>query len=488
MAPIVFDSVPSNVRNPGVLTEAKVVKSGSGRVLKPFKALLVGSKTASGSMSNLAEPALVVTSDQVGVLAGFGSLLHAMAQAFFASNRSTPCYIIAVDDTAGTASVWTATVTVTTAVAGTIFFYIAGRRLQIAVTAAQAQNSIATAINAAIAADPTLPVTATVATNVVTITSKNKGVVSSEIDVRGNFQAGETYPGGVSVAIAQTTVGATDPTYGASLWSAIGEVQYDVIAFGHNGTANLTAIDTELRSRWGSTRKVDGRGFVGYRGTFSAAQSAGQALNSEFFFDMPARNAVTWTPEVGANVAALAAFYHSADPAGPLNQRTLDWMQPPIPSERYIWSEQNLLLYAGMSTFNVGQDGKCVIGRLITTYQKNSANVADNGWLDSTTVFSASYARWWFDTQWSSKFPRIKITTDESSSAPGVMTLTAIRSELTALYQALIDGGIAENLAGFLAAMVVQQNASDPTRLDVVLPLFLVNPVHVLAIQFQIEL
>jgi phage tail sheath gpL-like len=67
---------------------------------------------------------------------------------------------------------------------GTIALYLGGERITVGVNSGDAQNTIATAIGAAINAALDLPITAAVATNVVTWTFRHKGVAGQTYDVR----------------------------------------------------------------------------------------------------------------------------------------------------------------------------------------------------------------------------------------------------------------------------------------------------------------
>lgn len=86
-----------------------------------------------------------------------------------------------------------------------------------------------------------------------------------------------------------------------------------------------------------------------------------------------------------------------------------------------------------------------------------------------------------------SKYPRHKLAGDTVKVAPGqpVVTPLIARGELIALGSELVDAGIIEDLAQFKADLVVQINANDPNRLDVLSSPNLVNQLRVFAEQIQ---
>src|SRR5262249_18026053 len=155
---------------------------------------------------------------------------HRQAIGWFASNKSTELWFgVLADNGAGVAAQGTITVTVTTSLTGTIALYLGGVRVTVGVNGGDLQNAIATNIAAAINANLDLPIAASASPNVVTWTFRHKGVVGSTYDVRVNFNQGEALPGGVSIAIAATTAGTTNPTL-TNLIAAMSDVWFNIWA------------------------------------------------------------------------------------------------------------------------------------------------------------------------------------------------------------------------------------------------------------------
>ena len=170
------------------------------------------------------EPKLYLSKEQVGFELGWGFPAHRMAKAWTLNGLSVPMWIVPVPE-AGTATknTWTLTITVTTALAGTIYLYIGDDLYQVGVTAGQTDAQIATAVAAAINDVEDSPVTAAAALGVVTVTAKAGGSVSGDYLVELNYEQTQELPGGVSIAIVDNDDGATDPDMSSAL-TGMGEL------------------------------------------------------------------------------------------------------------------------------------------------------------------------------------------------------------------------------------------------------------------------
>src|SRR5688572_15135255 len=196
---VTFNQVPSSTLVPFVFVEIDSSRAQTGPAVQEYRAAVIGQKRAAMPVAANV-PLLATSADQVGQAFGVGSIIHGMAVAWFKANKATETWFVGVEDAGGAvAGTKTLTVTGPATAAGTLFLYVAGRQIRVAVASGDAQNAIASAINAAIAASAfanELPVTSSVATNVVTLTARNAGTQGNGIDVRFNFQTGEAFPAG----------------------------------------------------------------------------------------------------------------------------------------------------------------------------------------------------------------------------------------------------------------------------------------------------
>ena len=88
------------------------------------------------------------------------------------------------------------------------------------------------------------------------------------------------------------------------------------------------------------------------------------------------------------------------------------------------------------------------------------------------------------------KYPRHKLANDGTRFGPGqaIVTPSVIRGELIAEYAAMEYEGLVENAELFAKYLIVERNASNPNRLDVLLPPDLVNQLRIFAMLNQFRL
>lgn len=486
-----FPTLPINLREPGQFGEFDNSFANVGPSIQPFTALMIGQKLSAGTAT--ANQIYSLTSaDQAKGLFGQGSVLHLMARKWFQNNTTSSLKAVAMADT-GAAAAGSLTVTGPATAAGTIKIYIAGQLVQVTVASGDAQNTIAAAIDAAINALPDLPVSSTVATNVVTVTSKHTGEVGNDIKMFLNLFDGEVLPAGVAVTPVQLTGGTGVPSL-TNVIAAMGEDQYNVVVWPYQTTGtHHTALLTELADRFGPIRQIEGLAFACKRETHANLVSFGNGLNSQFISFMgiePSTPSLNY--EVAAALAARATSAFQADPARPLQTLSMLGIFPTNKAERFTYSERNLLLQDGIATQFVDAGGVMLIGRTITTYQVNSFGLADPSYLDAETFFTLSYIRYDLRATWSQKYPRHKLASDASAKrfGPGqaVMTPTVARAELIAKFMQWEELALVEDIDQFKNDLIVQVSATDPNRLDVLLPPNLVNQLRISAFLIQFRL
>ena len=486
-----FNSIPSNIRTPFTAVEIDNTRASQGPALLPYRVGIVGQKRSTGTATANTWHR-VTSADQVVALAGRGSQLHRMARAYFLNNQSTETWIgVVADDSGGTAAAGTITVTGPSTAAGTLALWIAGERVTVAVAAGAAQNTIASAINTAINAATNLPVTSAVSTNVVTWTYRHKGTAGNDIDVRLNYQDGETTPAGVSLAFASTVTGATNPTL-TDLIAAMGDTWYQVLVHPYTDATSLTAIETEMSSRFGPMRMIDGVAITSAAGSVSTLGTLGDSRNSghSAIVSQAGESPLTPPAEFAAAVAGVVAFYAPQDPARPLQTLPLVGVLPPAEADLFTLNERNLLLYDGIGTVKVAAGGVVQLERLVTTYQTNAAGSADTSYLDVTTMLTLLYLRYSFRTQIQNRYPRHKILDDDTRIGAGQAYITPKlgKAEAVAWFQQMEELGLVEGLEQFKRDVVCERNASDPNRMDWVLPANIANQFIVGAVGIQFRL
>ena len=479
-----FNQVPENALVPFTYVEIDPSRAGSSGAA--FRSLMIGQRLASGTVA-AGVPTPVGSAVDARSKFGAGSMLAIMIAAYRRQNPTGQLWGVALDDGAG-ATDQTRTITVSAAAtgAGTISLYIAGRRIPVPISGALAVNAVATAINTAIvnaggAAAGVLPVTSAVAAAVVTLTARNGGA-SSDIDVRHSYQPDDSLPPGVGLTIAAATAGATDPDITDAL-DTVTDERFNVIAHPYNAAAIMATLESELVSRWGPTRQLDGVAFTGYRGTSAAATTYGNARNSPYSSVMGISTSPTSIVEWAGAIAGAVGLSAAADPALPFQTLPLRGVLPASLANRFSFAERETLLSDGMATHTVDRTGVVALERMVTTYQTAPGDVPDTAYRDANTLFTVSFIRASFRQRFATKFARYKLANDGARFGPGqrVVTPSTARAEAIALFRQWETSGLVENADAFKDALVVERNASDPNRLDFLIPPDLVNQLRVLA-------
>ncbi|MTK12704.1 MAG: phage tail protein [Clostridiaceae bacterium] len=490
---IPFKQIPANVRVPLFYAEVSNSQANTGGVTQ--RALLIGQITSAGAATANVPLRCQGPTDAIAQ-GGVGSMLALMAAAYLANDSFGEVWYLPLSDAAGaTTATGSVAITASPTAAGTLSLYIAGQLVSLAVTAAETAAQCATALAAAINANTNLPVTATAATGTVTLSAVNKGLAGNDIDIRLNYQGaagGEVTPAGMTVTITAMTGGATNPTLTAAL-AALVDMPFDFIACPYTDTASLNALQAFLADnggRWSWNTQVYGHVFTAARGTSGTLTTLGTGRNDQHAsimgcYDSPSPVWVWAAALTGAAAASL-----KSDPALPLQTVPINGvLAPPLPS-RFLLAQRNTLLWDGISTFTVDAGGQVHIENLITTYQQNAFGQADSSYLQVETMFTLMYVLRAMSGMVTSKYAQVKLAADGTRFAPGsaIVTPGMIKADIIAKYQELEFNGYVQNSAAFARAVIVQKNAANPNRVDVLWPGTLINGLRIFALLAQFRL
>ncbi|OTP79491.1 phage tail sheath subtilisin-like domain-containing protein [Caballeronia sordidicola] len=490
---IPFKNIPANIRVP--LFYAELDASHANTATANQRALLIGPMLASG----IATPNVPLISSGVGdagVQAGPSSVLALMTAAYRANDQFGELWYLPVPDAGGaTAATGSIAFTAPPTANGTLSLYIAAILVTIPVTAGQAIASIATAVTAAINLITSMPVTAVAAAGVVNLTADNKGLVGNDIDIRFNYQgtpAGEAIPTGLTYTITPMAGGATNPTLATALGN-LSDQPYDFIACAFTDATSLDALKAFLNDqtgRWSWQQQVYGHVFAAYRGTWASQTTFGLTRNNQHESIMGFNDSPTPAWQWAAALCAVTAVSVRADPGVPMQTVALSGVSAPPQQSRFTLSQRNTLLYDGISTFTVGQDGTVAVENLITTYQTNSFGQPDNSYLEIETMFLLMYVLRRMSVMVTTKYARVKLAADGTRFAPGsnIVTPSVIRADLIALYQEMEYDGFVQNSNAFAQALIVQQNSQNPNRIDVLWPGTLIDQLRIFALLAQFRL
>lgn len=478
---ISFNAIPSDIRVPLTYVEFDNTRAVTGTPEDPRRVMVLGQRLGAGTQA-ANTPVRVLSADHAAALFGRGSMLSAMFAALKNADSHTETWAIALDDdAAGQKSSGTVTLAGAANVSGTLNLYVGGERVRIAVTAGDTPADIATRLAAAITASADLPMTGAAVGAVVTLTCKWAGETGNAIDLRLNYHGEET-PKGLTVSVVQPAGGTANPAMETAL-AALGDQWWHAIISPYTDADSRAAIDAELAKRWGPLKQTEGFCFTAFRGTHGETAAHGQSANTQLATCMGIGASPT-PPYIWAAVDGIVSTASlGIDPARPLQTLVLPGILPPALKDRWTMEERNLLLHDGISTYMVLASGQVAIERQITMYRVNSYGMPDPSYLDICTPATLGYFRYAVCSRITQRFPRHKLAGDGTRYGAGqaIVTPSVIRAELLGLFRELEERGIVEDFEAFKAGLIVERNASDRNRVDVLCSPDLVNQFNVFA-------
>lgn len=489
-----FNRLPSNQRAPFFYAEFDNSMANTATAVQ--RTLLIG-QMLSTATATPGIPQKVSSDSAVAGICGSGSMLHNMMTAYLANDISAELWILPLADgsTGTTAATGKLQVVTAAAATGVLSLYIAGVRVQLTVVSTDDNVAVAAAIAAVINAQSKLPVIAEVdsaATDTVKLTAKNKGAHGNSIDIRLNYQGaagGEETPQGMDLKITVMAGGAGAP----ALTDALGNLQdraFDFIVNPYTDTTSLDAVKeflSDATGRWSYAQQLYGHSFGALAGTYGSLSAAGEARNNQHETLLGINGSPTPAYLWAAALTGAIAPSLRNDPGRPTQTLTISGVLAPQLEDRFTLTERNNLLYSGISTFTVADDGSVQVEKTITTYQKNKFGDADDSYLNIETLFLLMFVTRFLRTQITSKFSRMKLANDGTRFAPGsaIVTPNVIRAELIAQYRTLEYNGYVQDAAAFAKTLLVERNSSNTKRIDVLWTGTLIDQLEIFALLNQ---
>lgn len=495
---IQFPNIPQNLRVPLFYADLDPSRANTGQFNQ--RALIVGQITADGTaVAN--KPAISQGKNEARTVGGQGSMLALMTAAYRARDSfGEVWYLPVADDEDALAAAGSIDFTASATATGVLSLYIAAYAgspvVTMVCTPTMTPAQLATALAAQVNALPDLPVTAAVdaaTTSKVNITAKNKGLAGNDIDVRLNYYgtaSGESLPAGLAVTITPMAGGQVNPALTTAL-ANLGDMTFDFIAMPYTDAASLNAVRSFLSSttgRWSWSKQLYGHAYGAFRGTLGECQTFGSARNDEHVSIMGFNDSPTPAWILAADITAAAAISCRADPAQPMQTVALASFLPPPVESRFELTDRNTLLWTGISTFTVADDGTVALENLITTYQVNTFGQPDNSYLEVETMNTLMAVLRRLKIVVTSKYARKKLASNGTRPAPGsnIVTPNTIRADLIADYQAMQDdSGWVQGAEVFAQGLIVEQNQANPNRVDVLYPAVLINQLRIFALLMQ---
>ncbi len=477
---VAFFKIPINIQVPGSYAEVDPSGAKTGLASVSAVAMIFGTLHSSGTATALT-PYLISSATQAAKLFGQGSMLHHMIRVWKRNNGITELWAMAMEeDGGGVAATKTLTWTGTATEAGTAVLYIGGRRVTVAVADGDAAADVAAAAETAIDADAEGYVTASTALAVNTLTLKWKGATGEQLDVRHSYAQEESLPAGISLAIADAVTGATDPSLATAIAVLGPEDQYTTIVTPYSDSTNLTALETELTSRWDPPRSIPGVAFFSRADSYANHAAFGAGRNSEHvcYMSTPSLPEPPW--EVAAAKAAQEALL--SDPAVPRHSLRLLEISPPAAGAAFTWEERNTLYKKGCSNLKF-ISGVPYVERIKTMSQLNSEGFADDTLSDIEVMRTLAFISYSLRFRFAVKYAKAKLADDGTAFGAGQIVITPViaRAECLALFKQWERAGLVEGYEQFKAQLVVERDPNDTGRLNMMVPPDLINQLRVTA-------
>lgn len=493
---ITFDSIPGNQLIPLVFAEfSGRAPVGQGALVKP--SLLCGQKLAAGTATagvivRVFSPAEAIT------LFGRGSVLARACKRFFDQHPTGDLRAIALaDESGGTQASATLTVTGPPTADGSIAIRIGDDLVTVDVVSGADADDIAVDIAEAINANADLPVTAAVGDapneHIVTVTHRHKGTIGNQTPLTVNAlgqAGGETMPAGLSIAISAGLLasGATDPAASGYV-TAMGDEPVDFICPLLGGATTLGTFKTEVDRRWTPGVALYGHVFGAVLDSAADAIAFAEARNNKHLSLLALRESSphTWlTPayEVAAAYTGVAARLLGNDPAASLQFAELAGVWG---GTDFLATERQSLAEAGAGTVIRTAGGGAAIEAEVTTYTTNAAGAEDLAWQYTQNPFILMRFARLIRARFETRYPSFKLGDDGNPYSAGqrIITPSVAKAEIVSIYRDMVAAAQMEGLDEFKRTIVVERNAGNRNRLDVLVKPDLINHLRVLATRLE---
>lgn len=490
-----MSTVPFNRISGGLVAPLVSFEVNSGGTFEAETCIvLIGHKQASGTMAEGVKT-YAAGQEAVDALCGPNSMLRDMYRVTRRQAPAEPIFIVAVPEV-GTRGTWTVTLTTPPDDGGYGVLDVCGRAVTLTVpagsTAADAAGDLAAAIEDWYdeLTGATLPVSASVAGAVVTLTAIHAGAVAGDVDVFVDTSVSDNLYTSIAT-VAAGTLPAGNPDTSAAL-AALGEDEATTVISPFGDEANIARARTwasDAGGRWSWLTQDYGHVWTVRTDAASDLVATGEA----------------WTDD--RHTTVLARIEGCGD-AHPPWVWICDWAAPQIvwlhdgatgnvsrsmsglelatvtpPRDRAKWpgyETRNQLAKSRLSTFRV-ENGTVVVDKAVTLAKRNSAGQIDTTFRDVQALYQLMYALKYFRSRLATEHGQKALADDNPLGAASVSTPADVRATMIHAHQALVSRGILEDADGFVEKIRVERNADSANRVDILAPIDRVNPLDVIA-------
>lgn len=477
---VLFNAIPGNLKVPFAYFE---INSGGTPYEGQSRLLLLGQKTSGGSATAAVPVGPIQSAAEADSLFGAGSMLAHMYRIARRNAPFQPIWALPLADPAGNAATGTVTITAP-AVTGAGVLWVMGRRIVVQVNAADDATAVATALKNAINAAK-LPVTATNALGVVTVTARHVGLLGNGLEVAVATDEPNVLTA-ANAAIVALAGGTGTPDVAAAL-ANLGDDPFDWIAGPYADTTSLNATRDALdgvSGRWSPMKQLYGHYFTANFGNLSANVTLGNGRNDPHASIMASQVSPTPGWEWAAAIGAVAAAHLTDAPelSRPLHGLPILGILPP--RDRSLWfdiDDRQALYVDGMSGTIVSVDGQVLIDKIVTTYQTTAVGAEDDTFESINSIAQAMFAARFFRTDVSNKHARQALADENPFNVAEITTPRDLKATCIHAYTSLCALGVAEKPEIFARFVVVERDLNNANRANAYLPVDAVNQLDVFA-------
>lgn len=475
---VTFQKIPPNTRTP--LFHQEQDNSAAQNFQPFFSALLIAAVLPSGTAVE-GDLTTVTSLGQAQELGGRGSMYEHMAEFYLENNNTVQLKMLAVDEPgAGTKALKAVTVTGPATADGVLELYIGDVRLRVPVADTDTPTIIGDAIAAllgineaaAVALNSSYPVTAVNVAGVVTYTARQIGEEYNDILITANSE-GESFPAGVGLTgTGRLATGAGNPDITAAT-ASLADEPFEYLGLGFTDTTNLNIIRDLLSDdggRWSDGQQLYGHGWAVHNLSLNDAITFGGTRNDQHFTNHVLQNSDTPTYRQCAGWVGKASASLSINPALPLQTLIIKGIRIPVKADRFSRPEREILLNNGIATATVTPSNEIAIERSITSYRVDPFANPDISYLDVQTLAINQFRMKDLKALIEGTNARKILVDSGSLGADNTDTVTpeTIRGQVIARYRTLErTTSMVENTPQYSADIIVERDAGDPNRVNI---------------------
>lgn len=484
---IAFQNIPGNIRVPFFYGE---VRAGAQGYQQNSALLLIHFMNGVTSGVPTATPGLPV--QIFGNEDGLFGIDSPLAQMVKIARKNAPFQTVwglpLAAPSGGAASVGTITFTATAARSASANFYVNGQQERFTILSGDTPTAMAAKLVAALNADVNCPVLGSNVAGVVSGTANLKGTWGNDIKFAVNLFPDDDPYFSTIATIVQPTGGAGDGDITTPL-ANLGDTPFDWIALGFHDGANVALLESffsDVSGRWGPYSQLYGHGFWGKDEIFASLATDGQTHNSQHCSFLGQYNYNTPPYLRVAAIAAISAAQLSTFPSGSAPLQTLPLLGvvgPTSPGDRPTIQERQSLYFDGVSMDRFDElTGEAQIDRVLTTYQHNAYGSPDITFLDINTPAQVMYSLRRFQADFTQNYGRVALADTNPFNVSNMVTPPDLKAQAVHTYTSLVKDGCLEGADVFAANLEIERDANDPNRVNMILPLDVVNQLRILAV------